>query len=408
MFVSLSVCFVLLLSYVLSDDITTREGHGKPFGNRKPIQYIEEIDNFPDPKTFNENYIIPYKPVKMKNVAKISPAFTKWTDDYFISLKEPSDHVVSVETRKKEDRTQAVKEMPFVEFVKSYNTSGIYMVNPVPPFIGGDLVLPCPLQCRDIIDKGLVENIMWFSSGGTKSVVHTDSVDNINCLYRGQKSFVIVDPTKYGDKVDIDHPEGAYSAVDVDSVDYTKYPGLSEVEFYHTNLSAGDCLYIPYKWIHQVRSYDSNLAVNIWWDHFKNNDVNWNDCNAKCDPKLTFTKIKFHGFDGQMDNIQQIKDHFQDILKFPKEMDANKFLKAILGNDVPYLKETGRYEDAKSVILELFTIMDLDKDTILSIDEVKLAPDEVWTEGRELMIELGHILDGDMPETDDENQHDEL
>ncbi|VDI63683.1 Hypothetical predicted protein [Mytilus galloprovincialis] len=52
--------------------------------------------------------------------------------------------------------------------------------------------------------------------------------------------------------------------------------------------------------------------------------------------------------------------------------------------------------------------MDLDKDTILSIDEVKLAPDEVWTEGRELMIELGHILDGDMPETDDENQHDEL
>lgn len=33
---------------------------------------------------------------------------------------------------------------------------------------------------------------------------------------------------------------------------------------------------------------------------------------------------------------------------------------------------------------------------------------QVWTEGRELMIELGHILDGDMPETDDENQHDEL
>jgi len=42
---------------------------------------------------------------------------------------------------------------------------------------------------------------MWFSSGGTKSVVHTDSVDNINCLFRGQKSFVMVDPIKYGDKV---------------------------------------------------------------------------------------------------------------------------------------------------------------------------------------------------------------
>lgn len=42
---------------------------------------------------------------------------------------------------------------------------------------------------------------MWFSSGGTKSVVHTDSVENINCLVRGQKEFVLVDPHQYGDMV---------------------------------------------------------------------------------------------------------------------------------------------------------------------------------------------------------------
>ena len=42
---------------------------------------------------------------------------------------------------------------------------------------------------------------MWFSSGGTKSVVHTDSVDNINCLFRGEKMFLFIDPAKYGDKV---------------------------------------------------------------------------------------------------------------------------------------------------------------------------------------------------------------
>lgn len=48
-----------------------------------------------------------------------------------------------------------------------------------------------------------IMQIMWFSSGGTKSVVHTDSVDNVNCLYRGEKQFVMVDPDKYGDKVGI-------------------------------------------------------------------------------------------------------------------------------------------------------------------------------------------------------------
>ena len=36
--------------------------------------------------------------------------------------------------------------------------------------------------------------VMWYSSGGTKSVVHTDSVDNINCLYRGEKELYFVDP----------------------------------------------------------------------------------------------------------------------------------------------------------------------------------------------------------------------
>ena len=39
------------------------------------------------------------------------------------------------------------------------------------------------------------------SSGGTSSVVHTDFVDNIICVYRGQKHFVLVDPSLYAEKV---------------------------------------------------------------------------------------------------------------------------------------------------------------------------------------------------------------
>lgn len=44
-----------------------------------------------------------------------------------------------------------------------------------------------------------------------------------------------------------DHPEGAYSGIDVDDVDYSKYPGLADVKFMHAEMEAGDCLYIPYK-----------------------------------------------------------------------------------------------------------------------------------------------------------------
>ena len=31
-------------------------------------------------------------------------------------------------------------------------------------------------------------------------------------------------------------------------VDYRLYPGLADVEYYRVSLSAGDCLYVPYKW----------------------------------------------------------------------------------------------------------------------------------------------------------------
>lgn len=42
--------------------------------------------------------------------------------------------------------------------------------------------------------------MMWFSSGGTSSVLHTDDEENVNCVYHGKKTVLLVDPAKYGDK----------------------------------------------------------------------------------------------------------------------------------------------------------------------------------------------------------------
>lgn len=41
------------------------------------------------------------------------------------------------------------------------------------------------------------------STGGTKSVLHNDDLDNINCLLRGKKELLFINPDKYGDKVHI-------------------------------------------------------------------------------------------------------------------------------------------------------------------------------------------------------------
>ena len=35
--------------------------------------------------------------------------------------------------------------------------------------------------------------MLWFSSGGTKSVLHNDYAENIMCVFRGTKEFFMVD-----------------------------------------------------------------------------------------------------------------------------------------------------------------------------------------------------------------------
>ena len=35
--------------------------------------------------------------------------------------------------------------------------------------------------------------MLWFSSGGTKSVLHNDHAENIMCVFRGTKEFFLID-----------------------------------------------------------------------------------------------------------------------------------------------------------------------------------------------------------------------
>ena len=61
--------------------------------------------------------------------------------------------------------------------------------------ISDDLSLPKSLQCGGF-QKILEAAVIWFSGGGTKSVVHYDAVDNINCILDGEKTLVMFDKVR--------------------------------------------------------------------------------------------------------------------------------------------------------------------------------------------------------------------
>ena len=54
-----------------------------------------------------------------------------------------------------------------------------------------------------------------FSSGGTKSVLHTDTMENFHCVVSGRKEFVIIEP-HYSKAIGPEHERLGYYYVDVE------------------------------------------------------------------------------------------------------------------------------------------------------------------------------------------------
>ena len=102
--------------------------------------------------------------------------------------------------------------------------------------------MPPMLRSCAMLER-IASMVLWFSSGGTSSVIHMDGPrQNLNCLLAGSKHWLLYPPSEVGKIVDKtmgwvhteslpeDDPlKAAYGAftgrLDVDAVDLEKFPG---------------------------------------------------------------------------------------------------------------------------------------------------------------------------------------
>lgn len=277
-------------------------------------------------------------------MAKKYPSYTNLLNDGY--LKENyGKWKVFFEKGKKEDKKQNGMEASFFWFLDNYQKKNIYMVSDVvkPNPLTNDFYIPKPLLCDDIT-KRISTSILWFSSGGTKSLLHTDSQENLNCVIDGYKEFIMV-PRRQRNVLPLERV-GAYSKVDVEKVNLYKYPSLSRVSWYKAKLNPGDCLYIPYLWAHHVHSTGKrNMAVNLWWSHLlqlpnKNKCINktmkdheqWSKFDINTDG---FVAQLMQDFEGEkeplnvdifhnviFDSLEKVKT-FNDSFNLFKKLDSN-------------------------------------------------------------------------------------
>ncbi|KAI0242746.1 Lysine-specific demethylase JMJ30 [Lamellibrachia satsuma] len=289
---------LLVVSIGAKDDehsSTEPPGHLLPLGAHRPAEGdVDAVDGFLDPHTFYRDYVVASRPVVFKGAARGIPAYKLWTDTY---LKEKFGKlVVRVETRLKETRPQNEDTMPLSAYLQRYTTGGGgYMVQDVIPQMQADLSLLRPVLCGGWQDH-IEDAIVWMSGGGTQSVLHSDGMENINCLLDGHKQLIMMDK-RQKQLVEADQwdEDGTYSRVDVTKVDLHQFPSLGRVPWWNAEMDKGDCLYIPPRWYHAVKSSGPrNLAANLWFVPLL--FFNTSDCARWTEPLPDYANLSSYRF----------------------------------------------------------------------------------------------------------------
>ena len=217
-------------------------------------------------------------PVVLRGAARHSSAFTLWATDDMLVKAHGDETLMHVETKVETRMTRELRVTKLRDFLSEYNTSDSYLVAQAPRGLGADLSLPPLLACRDRVPF-LSKFVVWMSSGGTKSKVHYDFMDNLLCMLDGTKSVMLWDVvhklTVESDdfswwiaprRAESSSTYGEYADIDVGAVDPHTTPGFFDTPWVEATLTAGDCLFIPTGWYHHVDSHAGrNLAYNFWW-----------------------------------------------------------------------------------------------------------------------------------------------
>jgi len=207
------------------------------------------------------------RPVVIRGGIKQQEYYTKWKDDDYM-VKKFGDTMVMVEEQKVEDRMgSGIIDMTLRDYIKGYKDNVWYIVQDVFPHMLRDVGMPDVLKC-DEFHKGMNMVVMWFSSGGTSSVLHNDEQENLLSIVQGTKHLLLFPPEEAPQLYVHEADRPGLSPITQRSVDMKLFPKFSQATMANVTLHEGDLLYIPRKWWHQVESPQAagrNLGVNFWW-----------------------------------------------------------------------------------------------------------------------------------------------
>ena len=259
-----------------SGSATAAHGHLQPVGSHLASSTPVQVRRHDLPSSaFYSEFIRVNTPVALKGGNRSDITTKEWTDDHVAAAYGTQERVTIFKWKSgrepavPDSRPRAIKDF-IDEMQQQHSKKGEYLIDQSPPdALVNEIVLPTPLLCLDM-HRGLQIVGLWFSGGGTHSLIHTDEYENVLMVLSGKKTVKLFHQRHrsslyFSARGGV---ESSLSPVDANAVDMQRYPRVSEIaSYYEVVLEPGDMLYIPAGYAHQVNTWPGrSLAINLWWN----------------------------------------------------------------------------------------------------------------------------------------------
>jgi Cupin-like domain len=222
------------------------------------------------PTRFYEHYYFANRPVLVRGLMEKWPALQRWTPTYF--AERFGDEVLEVSGDRESDpkyedrfvdhrRRMTMRQL--VDTVTQAQGNNVYLVakNRLlerPPFTSLQKDYSCP---EGILTEGSEAPArMWFGGAGTVTPLHHDASNILFGQVYGRKLVRLIPPYEIQD---LYNNRTCFSDIDLDNVDYVRFPRFRRVTVIQAIVRPGDFLLFPLGWWHQVRSLDISISLSF-------------------------------------------------------------------------------------------------------------------------------------------------
>jgi putative sterol carrier protein len=222
---------------------------------------------------FKSRYLPEGIPLIISNALQDWPLFSMGREEslrHFAELQGITRHGDYVKKTFSTDRD--FRSTSMADFIASLEKPATKSADGSPPAYMGNNIMPAQLmkliQYPQYFERQLyIPPRIWIGPKGTLTPLHRDDTDNLFAQVWGQKSFILAAPHhRPALGTWSTAPKGGLDGCDFnpDAPDYQRFPTARTVTFLRITLEAGDLLFLPEGWFHQVESVSTSLSVNFW------------------------------------------------------------------------------------------------------------------------------------------------